>query len=119
MFCKYCGKEIADDAIICPGCGRAVDGAFAPQPAKPQTAVGSYSTLSLVGFILSFFVELAGLIISIIAYNNAKRDGDEKSQKLSKSGIIISSVLMGVAVIVVALAVSLSVCAALAWAYGY
>ena len=21
MFCKYCGKELSDEAIVCPGCG--------------------------------------------------------------------------------------------------
>lgn len=28
MFCKYCGKEISDEAQFCPHCGRALsDGA--------------------------------------------------------------------------------------------
>jgi len=22
MYCQYCGKEIADDAVVCPSCGR-------------------------------------------------------------------------------------------------
>ncbi len=30
-FCQKCGKEIADEAVICPGCGCAVDGAAKPQ----------------------------------------------------------------------------------------
>lgn len=25
-FCQKCGKEIADEAVICPGCGCAVNG---------------------------------------------------------------------------------------------
>ncbi len=25
MFCKYCGKEIDDRAVVCPNCGRATD----------------------------------------------------------------------------------------------
>lgn len=26
MFCRYCGKELLDDAVICTGCGVWVDG---------------------------------------------------------------------------------------------
>lgn len=29
MFCPKCGKEIADDAVICIGCGRSVNGSGA------------------------------------------------------------------------------------------
>ena len=25
MFCKNCGKEIADEAVFCPGCGCAIE----------------------------------------------------------------------------------------------
>lgn len=35
-FCQKCGKEIADEAVICPGCGCAVEGA-----AKPQASGGN------------------------------------------------------------------------------
>lgn len=26
MFCKYCGKEIADDSVFCSKCGRSLEG---------------------------------------------------------------------------------------------
>lgn len=37
MFCKYCGKEILDNAVICVHCGVMVDGVKAPK--KEQVAV--------------------------------------------------------------------------------
>lgn len=34
-FCKYCGKEISDDAEFCRHCGKSLTGAAGAQPAQP------------------------------------------------------------------------------------
>ena len=91
MFCKFCGKEINDNAVICPNCGVATDNYN-----NAATAPEQKNTMALIGFILSFFVAIAGLIISIIAYKNAKKpeyNGDGKNFALA--GIIISAVSLG------------------------
>ena len=96
MYCKVCGHEVNDNAVICPNCGVATDNYL-----KTTAAPAQKNTLALVGFILSFFVTIAGLIISIIAYKNAKKpeyNGDGKSFALA--GIIISAVSMGISLIV-------------------
>ena len=88
MFCKYCGKEVNENAVICPNCGVATDNYN-----KATVAPEQKNTMALIGFILSFFVAIAGLVISIIAYKNAKKpeyNGDGKSFALA--GIIISAV---------------------------
>ncbi len=98
MFCKHCGKEINDNAVICPGCGIATDNYYKtsnPVPAQKNT-------MALLGFILSFFMPLVGLILSIIGYQNAKKPeflGDGKS--MSVAGIIISAIYMGIILIYV------------------
>ena len=97
MFCKFCGKEVNDNAVICPNCGVATDN-YNKSVAAPEQK----NTMALIGFILSFFVAIAGLIISIIAYKNAKKpeyNGDGKSFALA--GIIISAVSMGGSLIAV------------------
>lgn len=33
--CAYCGKELADDAQVCPHCTYPVDGRVRPEPPKP------------------------------------------------------------------------------------
>ncbi len=113
-YCSHCGKQVLDDAIICPGCGCSVqypgtgnDGFSKTnnytqqqqqQHVPPQTPpyADNYSALCVAGLIMSFFQPLIGLILSIIANNEAKRTGSSKSLSLSKAGIIISSVILGI-----------------------
>ena len=80
MFCKNCGKDIDDNAVVCPNCGVATDNMAKSTPAPAQKNS----------------MAIAGLIISIIAYKNAKKpeyNGDGKSFALA--GIIISAVSLG------------------------
>ena len=39
MFCKFCGKEFDDDAVICPGCGKLTDKGC--QVVKPVSAASA------------------------------------------------------------------------------
>ena len=85
MFCKNCGKEIDNKAVVCPNCGVATD-AFTERHEEQNI-------LAIVGFILSFFIAIAGLICSIIGYKNAPQFGG-KGKGLALAGIIISIVSM-------------------------
>lgn len=104
MYCRHCGRQIPDGSVFCPVCGMGTaadvevktDYNAAPQPASNS---GSASALSIVGFVLSFFITIAGLICSIIAYSNAKRDNDQKSRPFAIAGIAISSVEIGLSII--------------------
>ena len=89
MFCNHCGKEIPDEAVICPHCGCQIKSL---QPA--QKTSNSAKTLAIVGFILSFFISLAGLIVSIVALNKYKVQTDQSGKGLAKAGLIISIVWM-------------------------
>ena len=92
MFCKYCGKEIDDRAVICPHCGVAVtNDALTPSS-------GKMNALAIVGFVLSFFVSIAGLICSIIGRKQCIKRG-EGGSGLALAGIVISAVGMAIWVI--------------------
>ena len=88
MFCSKCGKEIADEAIICPTCGCATANyhqAFPNQNAQPQTnsaysqdyivlkefeeKVNSLYAISIVALVLFLGI---GLIFSIAVWVKAK-----------------------------------------------
>ena len=94
MFCKNCGREIDDKAVVCPQCGVAVAPLNTAAPAETKET----NTLAIVGFILSFFIAIAGLICSIIGYRNAPQFGG-KGKGLALAGIIISVISMVVVLI--------------------
>ncbi len=60
-----------------------------PAPAAPVYAVApKTNTLAIVGFILSFFVTIAGIIVSAIALRQIKQTG-EGGRGLALAGLII------------------------------
>lgn len=101
MFCKKCGKEIRDDAIVCPYCGVQV-GHFT---ATPKTNV-----LAIVGFIFAFLMPVVGLICSIIGKSKVEECGGN-GKGLATAGIVISviAIVLYVIIIVASVAVAASV----------
>lgn len=116
MFCKNCGTELSNEAVVCPHCGIQVGelktynntaqqpNNYAQQPngtmQQPHNnVVKKDNTIAIVGFILTFFVPLAGLICSIIGYKNAKKYGSDY-KGLALAGIIISAVVIGAVVLI-------------------
>ena len=62
MFCKHCGAEIADEAVIFVKCGKPVaemPGTVSAESDKPSTGLN----------ILSFFIPLVGLILYLTQKN--------------------------------------------------
>ena len=96
MFCKNCGKEIDDKAAFCVHCGVAVE----QKSENTETNV-----LAIVGFILSFFIALAGLICSILGYKRAPELGG-KGKSLALAGIIISIAAMVIAALTCIIAIA-------------
>lgn len=90
MYCRNCGQQIDDQAVICPHCG-------VPTQNMAQTGQKT-NTLAVVGLVLSFFVSIAGLICSIIARKQCI-ERNEGGAGLALAGIIISAVSIGISVI--------------------
>lgn len=62
MFCKYCGKEINDDAEICVHCGRSTgrqNSQKSYEVDEPKTGIGI-----LLGLVLG----IIGLVIGLLLY---------------------------------------------------
>lgn len=109
MFCKNCGKEISDKAIVCVNCGVAVT-PLTPTVTPDQPADGKkkFNVCALLGFIFSLvgivvdtslmFTEvsllygftIAGFVLSIIGTVKAKKL--ENGKGFGIAGIVISSV---------------------------
>lgn len=74
MFCKNCGKEIDEKAVVCVHCGVAAnEGGLNPED-KPSIGLN----------ILSFFIPLAGLIM----YFMMKKDTPNKAKSIIKWTIV-------------------------------
>lgn len=58
MFCKKCGEEINDEAVICPKCG-CETGFKKDEPDEPKTGIG---------ILLGLFLGIIGLIIGLCLY---------------------------------------------------
>ena len=101
MFCKVCGKEVNDKAIICPACGCKISEseeilATATTADKGKKKI---NVCCLVGFILalaSFFlalygiVAIAGLVLSIIGLVQCSK-GNYSLKGLGIAGVIVAA----------------------------
>jgi len=94
----------------------------APQPApqaKPQPAPvqsGATNTLAIVGFVLSFFISLAGLICSCIGLKKANTEFGGNGKGLAIAGIVISSIGLFATIIGIGI-YGCAVCALIAGGY--
>jgi hypothetical protein len=76
---------------------------MASQTPQPYGGVGSpatrYNTLAIVGFVLAFVINVAGLVVSIIALSQIKRTG-ERGRGLALAGVIIGAASIVIGIIV-------------------
>ena len=97
MYCKTCGNEINDNAIICPKCGCPTKETTSSTTNEP-TETKKINILCIIGFVLSLIslflslygiVPIASLVLSIIGVVQAGKKG-EKLKGLGIAGICVS-----------------------------
>ena len=122
MFCKNCGAQIDDKAVMCPRCGVATGKAAVAAPA-PALSPRQKNSVGLAGFILSliavgipilmmipfigslifslaFPIVISALVCSAIGLKNVKKFGAGK-KGLATAGVVISSIMLGVVAVLV------------------
>ena len=121
MYCPKCGTQLSDDSRFCYKCGAPItvnqndtigQDAFAapeaagtaPAPTPVQQPVQTDASsddgvYGLVGFILSFFFPVVGLILSIIGTTKKKNQG------LAVAGVVLSIVFIVLTVVLIILIV--------------
>ena len=88
MFCTNCGKEINNQAVICPHCGVPTQNCNLTQVYTRQN--NDKNGIAIAGFVCSFFIPLLGWIFGGIGLSRAnKRNG--KFKGFAISAIIIST----------------------------
>ena len=110
MFCRVCGKEINDEAVICPHCGCTVKDEPVVSKSASGEKTGKANVMSIVGFVLSLVsllislfgtVATAGLVLSKIGLVQCNQRG-ERMKGLAVAGIIISSISIFFTIVVYA-----------------
>ena len=66
MYCRKCGQEIFDEAVICPHCGVATKDGTA---AVKEEGNG----MAIAGFVCSFFMPILGWVFGGIGLSRAKK----------------------------------------------
>ena len=85
-FCQKCGKEIMDAAVICPGCGCAVE--CAPAQAATPAVVPKKAKNAKVFGILSILLLAPFGIPAIILANQSKAETGGVMCKQAKTGFV-------------------------------
>ena len=96
MFCKICGKEINDQAIICPHCGCQVGSTTEIEKTSSKKKANLFCilgfVLSLVSLLIALYgiVAIAGLVLSIIGVVQTNKNG-ERLKGLGIAGICVAA----------------------------
>ena len=104
MYCSNCGKEIDNEAVVCPNCGvltekgKDVNNGSCQQKQKLEFWLLSI-ILSGCGFITVWFVTIIGLLLSISGLVLGVLS--LRNEKSKKNIAIISVVLAGVTMLIV------------------
>lgn len=89
MYCRNCGKETDDNAVICPHCG--VRTYLGETFVRERISVEESNDMAIAGFVDSFFMPVLGLVFGGIGLSRAKRRKG-KGKGLSVAAIVISIV---------------------------
>ena len=83
-FCQRCGKDMMDDAMVCPACG------FSQMPNQPVAPAGPVTTdSSSFGWgLLGFCFPIVGLILFLIW-----KDSTPLKAKSAGMGALISTII--------------------------
>lgn len=109
MYCPKCGKELADDAVLCDNCGKILNGHGQPKSAADDWQNGtraavSYNTMCIIGAVvsgISLFAPICGIggfILSRMGKKQVAETG-EKGKELALAGMVIGGITGGIAVI--------------------
>ncbi|MCL2675161.1 MAG: zinc ribbon domain-containing protein [Firmicutes bacterium] len=104
MYCKNCGQQIDDRAVVCVHCGRLTDNYGRPQQttvARPiyRSQYRNEFYAPFLGLVFSGLgvvllpLAVVGFVMSIIQYRRAKNVYGET--KYTLAGIIIGAVIIG------------------------
>ena len=98
MFCKKCGKEIDDEAVVCPNCGCATDSTRVVSGDNANTMLQIafiFMIISCVAFAFCI-IPLCWVIPMTISLNNKMKSGEPISVGFKVCTLIFVNTIAGV-----------------------
>lgn len=125
MFCKNCGKEIDDNAVVCPNCGVATEKMQENAAAATNTEAKKTNVMAIIGFVLSLvsgvfsniptvgsyiagLAWVAALVLCILGIKKAKEGYNLKG--LAVAGLVLC--IIDIVLIIIGIILVLGVLAA-------
>ena len=75
MYCEHCGKELADEAIVCPNCGCATDNYAVKKTNNGHTATRVFMILACVLSAFYLLIPLCWTIPMSVIYCKRSKQG--------------------------------------------
>lgn len=92
MFCRKCGKEVSDEAVVCVHCGCMIN--ENTNISKTHSKEMNTSKTG-IGILLALFLQLLGLVIGLVMYPE-----DTVARKtFLKAWIITECVIVGIGIL--------------------
>ena len=108
MFCKYCGKQLEDEALICPGCGRLMRQSVPAAPVSaPVQAVKKRTKMSkgTIVALVAFFLFLFGTVLNTIVTTSNTIDqltGEGVGYEIGQIGLLVVAGIFSILTLVAA-----------------
>ena len=120
-YCTNCGEKVEEYYNVCPRCGTSLkNNKFVSEDnqyrrsnsysstsdinndkRKSSEGESSSDTFAIVGFVLTFFVPIVGLILSILGLKSTKNKG------FAIAGVILNSIIVLFTVIIILFYISI------------
>lgn len=97
-YCKKCGNELLDEAVVCTKCGCAID----PNMFMSKNKKSELSTLAIVFMIIGtvimgfYLIPLTWCIPMTISYSNKVKNGENISTGFKVCCLLFVSVISGI-----------------------
>ena len=98
-YCSQCGKELVDEAVVCPNCGCAVQAPVNQQEDKPSTVLNILAFLfPVIGLILTFATFAVTYLIrpigGMVLGSYADRGGRKAALTLTMMLMMVGTLIM-------------------------
>ena len=96
MFCRKCGKEVSDEAVVCIHCGCTVNESNAGNKSSVSHSADMDTPKTLIGVLCGWFLGILGVLVGLLAY----KEGTIARKSFMKAWGITIGISMVISIVV-------------------